>query len=79
MISRNRRSGPPNQALCGYYHPTREKWWEETVHAPVVMHDWKQQKQLEATIRELVQGVVEQARREGYEQGYAEGKRTAVN
>jgi hypothetical protein len=27
--------------------------WEETVHTLVVMHDWKQQKKLEAAIRDL--------------------------
>jgi hypothetical protein len=30
------------------------QWLEETVHALVVMHDWKQQKELEDTIRDLV-------------------------
>jgi len=29
------------------------QWQEETVHALVVMHDWKQQKQLKAAIRDL--------------------------
>jgi hypothetical protein len=56
-----------------------DTWWEETVHALVVMHDWKQQKRLEAAIRNLVRLAVEQARREGYEHGYADGKRGAVN
>jgi hypothetical protein len=31
-----------------------QQWWEETVHTLVVMHDWKQQKKLEASIRDLV-------------------------
>lgn len=30
------------------------EWWEETVHALVVMDDWQQQKQLEDAIRDLV-------------------------
>jgi len=55
------------------------QWWEETVHALVVMHDWKQQKQLEATIRDLVRLAVERATLEGYHQGYEDGKRRAVN
>jgi hypothetical protein len=38
------------------------QWWEETVHMLVAMDDWKQEKQLEPTIRELVQAVVEQGR-----------------
>jgi hypothetical protein len=54
-------------------------WWEETVHALVVMHDWKQQKRLEGPIRDLVGLAIERARLEGYEQGYADGKRRAVN
>jgi len=29
----------------------QKKWWEETVHTLVAMHDWKQQKQLEEAIR----------------------------
>jgi len=47
------------------------QWWEETGHTLVVMHDWKQQKQLEDTIRDLVRLAVEQARLEGYEEGLA--------
>jgi hypothetical protein len=35
------------------------QWWEETVHALVVMHDWKQQKKLEEAIRGLVRLAVE--------------------
>jgi len=35
------------------------QWWEETVHTLVVMHDWKQQKKLEAAIRDLVRLAVE--------------------
>ena len=38
------------------------QWWEETVHALVVMHNWKQQKQLEEGIRDLVRLAVERAR-----------------
>jgi len=41
-------SGPP----WGNCRPMQ--WLEETVHALVVMHDWKQQKELEDTIRDLV-------------------------
>jgi len=52
-------------------------WWEETVHGLVVMHDWKQQKKLEDAIHELVRPAVERARREGYDQGLADGKRRA--
>jgi len=55
------------------------QWWEETVHALVVMHDWKQQKQLEESIRELVRLAGVRAELEGYEQGLADGKRRAVN
>ena len=55
------------------------QWWEETVHALVVMHDWEQQKQLEAAIRDLVRLAVERATLEGYQQGYEDGKRRAVN
>ena len=55
------------------------KWWEETVHALVVMHNWKQQKHLEDAIRELVRLAVERAELEGYQQGYEDGKRRAVN
>jgi len=60
-----------------YHHPM--KWWEETVHALVVMHDWKQQKQLEEPIRDLVRLAVERAELEGYQQGLEDGKRRAVN
>jgi hypothetical protein len=42
------------------------QWWEETVHTLVVMHDWKQQKKLEAAIGDLVRLAVERARREVY-------------
>jgi len=45
----------------------------------MVMHDWKQQKQLEEAIRDLVRLAVERAKLEGYEQGLADGKRRAVN
>jgi hypothetical protein len=38
------------------------QWLEETVRTLVVMHDWKQQKQLEEAIRELVRLAVERAR-----------------
>jgi len=55
------------------------QWWEETVHALVVMHDFKQQKQLEDAIRDLVRSTVDRARREGYERGLEDGKRAAVN
>ena len=55
------------------------QWWEETVHALVVMHDWTQQKQFEEAIRDLARFAVERAKREGYEQGLADGKRSAVN
>jgi len=34
------------------------QWWEDTVHALVVIHDWKQQKQLEEAIRDLVRLAV---------------------
>jgi len=43
------------------------------------MHPWKQRKELDATVRDLVRPAVERARREGYEQGLADGKRRAVN
>jgi hypothetical protein len=33
--------------------------WEETVHALVVVHDWKQRKQLEEAIRDLVRLALE--------------------
>jgi hypothetical protein len=55
------------------------QWWEETVHALVVMHLWQQQKQLEEAIRELVRLAVVQAELEGFAQGYEDGKRRAVN
>jgi hypothetical protein len=55
------------------------QWWEETVHALVVMHDWKQQKQLEEAIRELVRLAVLRAESEGYQPGYEDGKQRAVN
>jgi len=55
------------------------QWWEETVHYLVVMHDWKQQKQLEDTIREVVRLAVERAELEGYQQGCEDGKQKAVN
>jgi hypothetical protein len=54
-------------------------WWEETVHALVVMHDWKEQRQLEKAIRDLVRLAVERAALEGYQQGYEDGKRRAAN
>jgi len=63
--------------MCAY-HRARE-WWEETAHALVVMHDWKQQKQMEAAIRDVVRLAVERAKLEGHEQGLADGKRRAVN
>jgi hypothetical protein len=43
------------------------------------MHDWKQQKQLEGTIRDLVRLAVERAELEGFQQGFEDGKRRAVN
>jgi hypothetical protein len=55
------------------------QWWEETVHALVAMHDWQQQKQLDAAIRDLVRLTVERAELEGYQQEYEDGKRRAVN
>jgi len=55
------------------------QWWEDTVHALVVMHDWQQQKQLEEAIRELVRLAVLRAEFEGYQQGLEDGKRRAVN
>jgi len=60
------------QFTLGYHHPMQ--WWEETVHALVVMHDWKQQKQLEEAIRELVRLAVRRAELEGYQQGFEDGK-----
>lgn len=70
----NRQRSP--RAL-DYYHPMQ--WWEETVHALVAMHDWQQQKQLDAAIRDLVRLTVERAELEGYQQEYEDGKRRAVN
>jgi hypothetical protein len=52
---------------------------KETVHAFVVMHDWKRQKNSEEAIRDLVRFTVELAPLEGYQQGYEDGKRRAVN
>jgi hypothetical protein len=43
------------------------------------MHDWKRQKGLEAAIHDLVRLAVERAKIEGYQQGYEERKRRAVN
>jgi len=54
-------------------------WRDRARHALVVMHDWKQQKKLEAAIRSLVRLAVERATLEGYQQGYNDGKRRAVN
>jgi hypothetical protein len=68
---------PLTRPALGYHRVMQ--WWEETVHTLVVMHDWKQQKKLEAAIRDLVRLAVERARGEVYEQGAAEGKRWAVN
>ena len=42
-----------------YSRLMHEAWWEETVHALVAMHDRKQQKQLEAAIRDLVRFAIE--------------------
>ena len=67
----------PSPLALGNHHPMH--WWEETVHPLVVMHDFKQQKQLEAAIRDLVRLAVERATLEGYQQGYEDGKRRAVN
>ena len=64
-------------ATLGYHRPVQ--WWGETVHTLVVMHDWKQQKQLEDTIRDLVRLAVERAALEGYERGSADGKRRTVS
>jgi hypothetical protein len=47
------------------------EWWEETAHALVLMHDWKQRKKLEATIRDPVQLAVERPKFEAYEQDWA--------
>jgi hypothetical protein len=43
------------------------------------MHDWKQQRKLKDTIRDLVRLAIERAKLEGYEQGLVGGKRRAVN
>jgi len=40
--------GQPGLSALGYHH--RMRWWEETVHRLVAMHDWQQQKQLEEAI-----------------------------
>jgi Leu/Phe-tRNA-protein transferase len=69
--------GQPGLFPLDYHHPMQ--WWEETVNALVVMHDWQQQKQLEATIRELARLALERAHLEGYQLGYEDGKRRAVN
>ena len=61
----------------GYHHPMQG--WEETGHLLFVMHDWKKQKQLEESIRELVRLAAERATLEGYRQGYEDGTRRAVN
>lgn len=45
------------------------KWWEETVHALVVMHDCKQQKQLEETIRDLMRLAILCGKLEGISSG----------
>jgi len=57
----------------------QKAWWEETIHALVAMHVWKQQKQLEEAIRDLVRQTVARAELEGYQQGYEDGKRRAVS
>jgi len=49
----------------GCYHVM--EWCEETVHALVLMHDWKHQKQLEEAIRDLVRLAVERAKCEACE------------
>jgi hypothetical protein len=54
------------------------QWWEETVHALMVMNEWQQQKQLEDTIRDLVRLAVKRAELEGYQPAYEDGKRRAV-
>ena len=64
-------------SALGYHHGMQ--WWEETVHDLVAMHDRQQQKQLEGTIRDLVRLAVERVKLEGYQQGYEDGKRRAVN
>jgi hypothetical protein len=43
------------------------------------MHDWTRQKQLEAAIRDRVRLAVERATAEGYQHGFEDGKRRAVN
>jgi hypothetical protein len=84
------RRKAPGSRTCGsaisirataldYHRPMHEKWWEETVHALVVIHNWQQQKQLDEAIRELVRQAVLRAELEGLQQGYEEGKRRAVN
>jgi hypothetical protein len=45
----------------------------------VVIPNWKQQKEPEAAIRDLVRLAVERAELEGYQQGLEDGKRRAVN
>jgi len=77
--SRNRSSPASPTGFLSAAIARCNKWWEDTVHTLVVMHDWKQQKKLEAAIRDLVWLAVERARRGGYEQGLAHGKRRAVN
>jgi hypothetical protein len=54
------------------------QWWGETVHALVVVRDWKQQKQLEAAIHDLVRLAGLRAEFEGYQQGYEDGKLRVV-
>jgi hypothetical protein len=55
------------------------QWWAETIHALVPMHESKEQKQLEEAIRNLAPLAVERATLKGYQQGYEDGKRRAVN
>ena len=51
---------------------------DEAVHLLVRLHPWKEQWKSEGAIRTIVKEAVERARLEGYEQGFADGKRRAV-
>ena len=72
----------PNEAtspsVLSVYHHCMQ-WWKETVHALVVMHDSKQQKQPRKAVREPMRLAEERAHLEGYTPEYEDGKRRAVN
>jgi hypothetical protein len=71
-----RLRGPPGPPALGYHRPMNP---EEAAHLLARLQPYGEQKKFEDAIRTIVRLAVLRATLDGYQQGYEDGKRSAVN